>query len=235
MSEAERRVTGLVFMKLESERVPRKNLREVGGRPLFEWIFEALTRAERIGEIILNTDSEILADAVANRFDVRIHMRPPHLLTIQTDEANQIIGYDVDESDAPIYLQTHSTNPLLRPETIDLAVDTFLDEALAAGHDSLFTVTSHQKRFFFSDGRAVNHDPKRLIKTQELPPLYEENSCIYLFTRDAFYANQRRRIGAHPRLLPISAREAIDIDTEEDLRLADQLLRAAHASEERHV
>lgn len=230
MSDPQPQVTGLVFMKLESERVHRKNLREVGGKPLFHWIFEILTASSRVKDVILNTDSRLIADEVSRNFPVRIHMRPDHLLTIQSDEANQIVGWDMEQVQDDYFLQTHSTNPLLTLHTLERAVDTYFGQALPGGHDSLFSVTPHQKRFYTPDGKPVNHDPARLQKTQELDPLLEENSCIYLFSRAAFFDNDRNRIGRNPYLFPMAAEEAMDIDTEDDLQLADRILRATRSS-----
>lgn len=221
-----RPVTGLIFMKIKSERVPWKNLRPIGGKPLFYWIFDVLGRSRYVDRVILNTDSELIADEVAARFDVEIHMRPDHLLEIQSDEANQIIEYDLSLDSGRFYLQTHSTNPLLRVETLDRAVEVFFEEALPSGYDSLFSVTSHRKRFYFGDGTAVNHDPGELRKTQKLEPLLEENSCIYLFSRESFEANDANRIGERPSLMEIPEGEALDIDTEEDFAMADKLLTA---------
>ncbi len=219
-------VTALLFMKLESERVPRKNMRLVGGEPLYHWIFSALTNSRYVQRVVLNTDSELIAEEVAARFDVVVHMRPQYLLRITNDEANQIMWHDMQMLDGEYFLQTHSTNPLLTSATLDAAVETFFTVALPAGHDSLLSVTTHQKRFFFPDGRPVNHDPRRLRKTQELDPLLEENSCVYVFSRRSFVANGNNRIGRKPFLHAIPAIEALDIDTEDDMELADRLLTA---------
>ena len=86
--------------------------------------------------------------------------------------------------ESEFYLQTHSTNPLLTGETLQRAIRTFFDSY--PSHDSLFGVTRVQTRFWDTHGRAVNHDPDTLLRTQDLPPLFEENSCIYIFRgRDA--------------------------------------------------
>ena len=129
-------VTALVFMKLESERVSRKNLRQVAGEPLFYWIFDTLSRAGSVERIVLNTDSELIADEVAARFNVVVHMRPDYLLGITGDEANQIMAYDLSLDPSEFFLQTHSTNPLLSAATLDRAVEVFFQEALSAfeGH-----------------------------------------------------------------------------------------------------
>jgi CMP-N-acetylneuraminic acid synthetase len=95
---------------------------------------------------------------------------------------------------------------------------------LAAGdaHDSLFSVTPLQTRLYWPDGRAINHDPEILLRTQDLPPVYEENSCLYLFTREVL-ASGGTRIGRRPILFEMDPEEATDIDVEHDFRMAEVL------------
>ncbi len=215
------KITALLFMKGYSERVPGKNLREFYGKPLLYWILESLEKSEFISSTIINTDSEEIANTALKYFDVKIHMRPDYLLTITSNEANQIMEYDINNSDADYYLQTHSTNPLLKKETIDLSINKFLGQKT---HDSLMSVTALQSRFYWPDGQGINHDPKKLIKTQELSPIYEENSCIYMFSREMFM-DKKNRIGDNPLLFPIDPIEAVDIDEESDFLIAESIKR----------
>ena len=64
-------------------------------------------------------------------------------------------------------------------------------------------------------GRALNHDPRVLLRTQDLEPVYEENSCLYLFDADTLLRTGNR-IGERPLLFPIDPHEALDIDDEYD-------------------
>jgi len=128
---------------------------------------------------------------------------------------------DVEAVPAELYLQTHSTNPLLRPQTISAAVRQFRDDA---DHDSLFSVTPMHVRLWSIQGEPINHDPENLLRTQDLPPLYQENSCLYLFRRDVFL-ERRNRIGRRPRLFVIGREEAWDVDEEIDLDVVGALLR----------
>jgi CMP-N-acetylneuraminic acid synthetase len=134
---------------------------------------------------------------------------------------NDILAHDTSAIDADYYLQTHTTNPLLRPETIDRAVHEFLDKR--SSHDSLFSVTRWQTRLYDARGRAINHDPAALIQTQDLPPVFEENSCLYVFTR-ADLLSRHHRIGERPLMFEISGDEAWDIDDELDFAICDFLL-----------
>ncbi|MDK1029836.1 MAG: acylneuraminate cytidylyltransferase family protein, partial [Anaerolineae bacterium] len=119
------------------------------------------------------------------------------------------------------YLQTHSTNPLLRPKTISKAIERFL--AHYPEKDSLFSVTRWQTRLYDQHGVAINHDPTVLLQTQELPPVYEENSCLYLFTRKILL-ERHHRIGAHPILFEINSDESWDIDEGLDFEIAEFLI-----------
>ena len=93
-------------------------------------------------------------------------------------------------------------------------------------HDSLFTVTRHNARFYTGDGSPINHNPQEMLRTQDLPPILEENSNLYVFSRESFKWSGNRRIGLKPCLFEINRLEAMDIDEEEDFRLAELLCQA---------
>src|SRR5262249_26775598 len=127
---------------------------------------------------------------------------------------------DVRQIASDFYLQTHSTNPLLRPKTISRAIDTFLSNYPT--YDSLFTVTRLQTRLWDGLGRAVNHNPAVLLRTQDLPPIYEENSNLYIFTRQTL-EQRRNRLGERPFMFEVDRLEAADIDEELDFQVAEFL------------
>ena len=216
-------IAALLPMRHSSERVKGKNYRELAGRPLYHHIVGALLECPSVDRIVIDTDSPWIMDDAANAFpQVTVLERPEHL----RDGAipmNDVLLNDVDQVPADLYLQTHSTNPLLRAETIERAV-----AALAAarpGHDSLFGVTRLQTRLWTADGRPINHDPNVLLRTQDLPPVYEENSCIYLFDGDTL-RRRRNRLGERPLLFEIPAAEALDIDEEIDWQVVSALIGA---------
>jgi len=212
-------IKALLFMKHHSERVPGKNYRQFCGRPLFHWILDSLTECHYIDEIIINTDSELIANDAQEHFEVTIHKRPPHLLGDMV-VANQLIEYDISNSNGDFYLQTHSTNPLLTTDSIKKAIEAFFSQSK---YDSLFTVTPLYTRLYRADGIPINHDPQLLIRTQDLPVIYEENSCIYIFSRKMF-DNCKNRIGLNPMMFPIDRFEAVDIDEEFDFAVSELLM-----------
>jgi len=212
-----KKVVALVPMKKHSERIKEKNFRLLLGRPLFHYILITLDSTPIVDEIYINTDSDrISTEAVKISKKIRIIERPPELRG-DFVSMNKIIEYDLTQTEADIYLQTHATNPLLRSETIEKAIRVFLKQE---NKDSLFSVTRHQKRFYFKDGRSINHDPDNLIRTQDLEPIYEENSVLYIFTKESF-AKRKRRIGENPIMFETPLLESIDIDDEVSFRIAE--------------
>lgn len=209
-------------MRHHSQRVPGKNYRPLAGRPLFHHVLETLLRVPEIGAVAVDTDSEPVMDGVRRFFPgVQLIQRPDPL---RADDVpmNEILLYDTAQLEADLYLQTHSTNPLLKPETISRAIRSFV--SAYPDRDSLFSVTRLQTRLYFQDGRAINHNPRELIQTQDLPPVYEENSCLYIFTRDNLL-RWHHRIGERPMMFEIPAGEAWDIDEELDFTVCDLLLK----------
>jgi CMP-N-acetylneuraminic acid synthetase len=211
------KIIALVPMKHDSERVIGKNYRNFNGQPLFHWIIQTLANCPSISAIYINTDSETIKNTAPDMSPkVDIIDRPEHLRSGHTP-MNDILLYDVEQVDADYYLQTHSTNPLLRSETIEKAIKAFLSDD---SKDSLFGVTRWQTRFWSAEAIAVNHDPDHLARTQDLPPILEENSNIYIFEKEIL-KKKRNRIGYSPILFEIPKNEAWDIDEEIDFEIAE--------------
>jgi CMP-N-acetylneuraminic acid synthetase len=214
-------LAGLVPMRHHSQRVPGKNYRLLAGKPLYQHIVETLLAVPEISTVVVDTDSEPVMDGLRRDFPQVVILPRPEHLRADTIPMNEILLYDTAQVPAEFYLQTHSTNPLLRADTVSRAIQTFLADY--PKHDSLFSVTRLQTRLYDQHGRAINHDPNVLLQTQDLPPVYEENSCIYIFNR-ANLERRRNRLGDRPLLFEIDADEAWDIDEELDFAITDFLM-----------
>ena len=215
-------IVAFVPMRHSSERVLGKNYRSFAGKPLYHYIVESLINCPQITQVCIDTDSpKIIEDAQQHFPSVKILLRPEHLRDGATP-MNDVLLNSVSQVKADYYLQTHSTNPLLKSETISKAIDLFLN---SPEHDSLFGVTRLQTRLYDAEGNAMNHDPNILLRTQDLPPVYEENSNIYIFTKDTLQ-ERKNRIGNKPLMFEIDRDEAWDIDEEVDFRIAELLYQA---------
>jgi len=210
------KVVALLPMKANSERVKGKNFRNFCGKPLFRWILDALLEVEEIDLVVINTDARhILAENGLIESDrILIRDRKAEICG-DLVSMNLVLADDVANVDADTYLMTHTTNPLLSAETIRQALFAFQQSLDAGEADSLFTVDRIQTRFYREDGSPVNHDPDNLLRTQDLEPWFEENSNLYIFTRESF-SKTDARIGEHPRMFENNKFESIDIDTPQD-------------------
>jgi CMP-N-acetylneuraminic acid synthetase len=210
-------VTALVPIKKNSQRLPRKNFRDFNGRPLYHWILDTLESVPEIDRIVVNTDAEGVIETAPELFDVEISERPEWLQELNT--TRKIIEYEVRRLDADVFLHTYCTNPLLTAETISEAIQEFIasDE-----HDSLLPVTAHYKWFYDSEFEPINHDPHELDRTQDLTPLYEDNSALYMYTEKTI-EKTGHRIGENPLAFEVDEIEATDIDVRSDFELAECL------------
>lgn len=215
------RTVALLPMKAHSERIPGKNFKEFAGRPLFQWVLETLLGIPEIERIIINTDGrEVLESHGLEPNDrVLVRDRPTEICGDEVS-MNRIIENDMSAVPADTYVMTHTTNPLISEKTIRDAIQFFREGVQNGANDSVFTVSRLQSRFYDSDGKALNHDPDRLLRTQDLPPIFEENSNLYVFSKESFQSTNAR-IGKTPKMLETPFLESFDIDDADGWHLAE--------------
>lgn len=215
------KTAALAPMRHNSERVLGKNYRQFAGKPLYHWILETLVNCPAIDVVAVDTDSPVIMEGVAEAFPQVMRIPRPVDLVDGEIPMNKIIAHDMELIDADVFVQTHCTNPLLRSATVSRALAEFHNAG--ESRDSLFSVTPRQARFWTSEGKPANHDPRVLLRTQDLPPFYEENSNLYIFSRQSFL-ERGNRIGDKPIMFPIDMPESWDIDTEYDFSIGEMLM-----------
>ena len=176
---------------------------------------------------MIDTDSTTIKELVPKYFNdnmdrIIIYDRPDHLHGghVATNDLFVNVIQDLN-LDADYYFQTHTTNPLLKTLTVNNAIETFLTK-INDGYETLFSVKTHHTRFYNSNGEDMNHNRFKLIPTQELEPIYEENSCIYVFSKLTLM-RYKARIGKKAYLYKMNDSESTDIDWPEDFELAQLL------------
>lgn len=213
-------ITALLPMKGTSERVPGKNIRLFGGVPLFFHILNNLEKVKYIDKIIINTDSQKIKQLASSFSKIVFHDRPAEICGGHI-QMNKIINYDISHSNGKYFLQTHSTNPLLSAATIQKSIEIFFENN--SNFDSLFSVTRIQQRLYNKDLSPLNHNPAILQNTQDLDPIYVENSCLYIFSKESFERNGKNRLGLKPYAFEMTQQESYDIDTEDDFQIAEKI------------
>ncbi|WP_108802659.1 cytidylyltransferase domain-containing protein [Aquimarina sp. Aq107] len=216
------KIVALLPMKGNSERVPNKNLKDFCGEPLYTRVLDTLLESSFIDKVIINTDSSRIKNEVQKNYDdsVIVLDRPQEIIG-DLVSMNKVIENDISRIEADLYIQTHSTNPLLKTGTLDRAIQKMFD--IQNKYDSIFSVTRIQTRLYDQNVAPFNHDPKQLLRTQDLEPLYEENSNFYIFTKQSFVKSGGKRIGAKPFMFEIDKTEAVDIDEPQDFIIAESL------------
>jgi CMP-N-acetylneuraminic acid synthetase len=221
-----KKITAIVPMRHSSERVPGKNYRDFAGKPLYQRVVDTLLECPSISQVVIDTDSDTIKEQVEKEYSSSVILleRPLHLRDGGTP-MNDVLLNTCNTIESDFYLQTHSTNPLLSVNSIEKGIKTFLEYFPV--YDSLFGVTRLQVRLWDQLARAVNHNPAILLRTQDLPPIYAENSCIYLFTK-SILENKHNRVGDRPYMLDIPEIEAQDIDVEINFKVAEVLFKEVY-------
>ena len=213
-------IAALVPMRHSSERVPGKNYRDFAGKPLYFHVIESLLSCPSITIVVIDTDSPIVIEMTKQHFPtVKILERPEHLRD-GSIAMNDVLINIINQVSADFYLQTHSTNPLLSSVTIELGIQMFLSQYPM--YDTLFSVTKKNVRYWDVLARPINHNQNILLRTQDLPPVFEENSCMYLFSKEILL-RKHNRIGDRPYLFEMPEIEAQDIDVELNFKVAEFL------------
>ena len=112
-------------MRHHSQRVPGKNFRDLAGKPLFHYILETLKQCPEISQIAVNTDSDLIQQDIARNYPEIMVIDRPERLRADSIPMNEILMYDTTQVTADLYLQTHSTNPLLKAATVSKAIKEF--------------------------------------------------------------------------------------------------------------
>ena len=202
-------------IKLKNERLPGKNTLLLGGKPLIQYQLEALLKVDTISDrYVYCSDASIEAYLPSGI----TFLKRDAALDLPTSNFSQIFSSFMAAVDADIYVYDHATAPFVSADTIRECVS-----AVASGHyDSAFCASKIQD-FLWKDGAPLNFDATNLPRSQDLAPIYRETSGCYVFTKQVFQT-LHRRVGAHPFIKELSFKEAIDINTPDDFRLAEAIL-----------
>lgn len=214
------KIAVLIPIKDHSERIKQKNFRLIGKAPLHSIIIKKMMQIDQIDKIYINTDSSRIKKYYKNNPKVQIIDREKRVIG-DFISMNDIISSSLKHIKEDVIIQTHVTNPLLRKETIIDAIKKYFME-IEQGFDSLFSVNKYYKRFFDKNFKPINHDLNVLLRTQDLEPVFVENSCLYIFNEESFYKNNNR-IGDNPFFYEMDEYESIDIDWPNDLVIVKKI------------
>lgn len=204
-------------IKVNSERVPGKNFRELNGKKLYEYIVEHTLEADVFNDIYVDTNSEEIK-AYCDRMDCKVIERK-EALAQSTANGNDLLNYHFSlYPQYDYYFQLFATAPYLQTQSIRDCVAELTNSTI---YDSCFTAVRHQSFFWLNDS-PINYRPCILPRSQDMLPMVEETTGLYGISKQAL-EKYRCRIGARPYIYFVSKFEAVDINTEEDLRIAEYI------------
>ena len=202
-------------IKLNNERLPGKNTKDLGGKPLLQHQLLATQQTGLADEIYVYCSDEAVCPYLPEGITF---LKRPAELDLPTSNFTQIFTAFSNAVPADIYVYVHATAPFITPETITECI-----QAVQSGeHDSAFCATKIQD-FLWKDGEPLNFDAANVPRSQDLAPIYRETSGVYVFTRRVF-ETCHRRIGKNPYIKEVSFKEAVDINNSEDFRLAEAMV-----------
>lgn len=204
-------------IKSNSERVPGKNFRLLNGKKLYEYVCEHAQEAGVFDDIYVDTNSSEIME-YAGRRGLQVIERKEELARNTANGNDLLLHHFSCFPDYDYYFQLFATAPYLRPESIRRC---FIQLVSSGEYDSCFTATEH-RGFFWLNGIPVNYRPEILPRSQDMVPVVEESTGLYGITAAAL-VRYRCRVGRKPYVCPVSKFEAVDINTEEDLKIAEYM------------
>lgn len=214
----DKKVVAMIPIKLNSERVKDKNIRTFfDGKPLVSFIAVALAGSKYIDEAYVYCSNRKIEGYIPKA--VSFLERPAYLDGNECN-CNDIIREFMKVIDSDIYVVSHATAPFTTSESIDQCIEAVGNDA---EFDSSFLVKKVQT-FLWGEGKALNFDPQHFPRTQDLEPIYTETSGAHVFTKEVFYTYDRR-VGVHPYFVEVGEIESLDIDTEEEMLIAQAVYR----------
>lgn len=204
-------------IKAYSERVKEKNLRLLNGKRLFEYICDNVKQADVFNNIYIDTNSSDIAD-YANNMGFSVIERKPEL-ALNTANGNDLLVYHfLKFPEYDFYFQLFATAPYLQPKSIRACFEKLTE---STEYDSCFTATENHS-FYWYAGNPVNYRPGILPRSQDMLPVMEETTGLYGINKYSL-DKYRCRIGKNPYIHVVNKFEAVDINTEEDLRIAEYI------------
>jgi pseudaminic acid cytidylyltransferase len=211
-----------------SKRIPRKNVRPFHGKPMIAWSISAALESHVFDEVIVSTDDEEIA-SFAEDYGASVPFRRPADLSNDFAPTMPVMSHAIrwweeHRGSVEIACCLQATAPFIRPSILREGLN-LLSESPA---DFVLSVT----RFAYPVQRSLKLNSEKMLdfvepenalkRSQDLEPRFHDAGQFFIGRAGAFFRYQAVLFG---KCLPIIVPEdeVVDIDTEEDWRLAEKL------------
>lgn len=210
-------IHAVIPVRAGSARVKNKNIKRFANSSLLEIKINQLKRIPSIKKITVNTDCEKMIK-IAKAMNVSYFKRQKKYADCKS-KINDVWKNIAKNTDGDIILYTNVTNPLVEDKSYLESIDIFLNNK----YDSVNSVTSI-KEFLWMNDKPLNYDPGNQPRSQDLPEVFHPNFAINIIRKEYMFEN-KTIIGKSFFPYAINKIESIDIDTEEDFKIAEILFR----------
>ena len=210
-------ILAVIPARAGSKGIPNKNIRIIGGHPLIYYSIKNAIKSEMITDVIISTDSpevRIIAEQMGAQCKWRDKKLCGDTVTLDSVIADAI----PTEKDYDYIVTMQPTSPTLEVETLDKAIKYAIDNGL----DTVISaINAPHLSWGEKDGKKIPNYEKRLNR-QYLPACYLETGAFVISKRNV--VTPETRIGSKVDVFEVSEREAVDVDTFEDLKSVASLL-----------
>lgn len=213
------KVIAFVHAKGTSERVPSKNLKHLGDKPLFYYAIQNALNANEVDEVVIDSDSDEILELGESFGAVKLK-RPDELATNLATGDDLAYWQASNRPDSEIVLQVIPTAPFLKPESIDSAIKLLRENNV----DSVAGVAK-ESFYLWENGKPAYYRNGKIPNSKDLPPLIYETTGLYINKTDAVLKNHKRLNPESCLPFFLSKIEAVDINTPEDFDFANLLMK----------
>lgn len=210
-----KKIVAIMPIKMNNERLPGKNTKLLGGKPLIEYQLQMLCEIDIIDEIYVYCSNPEIKKFLPDKVNF---LERSKKLDLPTANFSEIFTEFMREKNADVYIYAHATAPFVTKETTRECMDAVCNR----GYDSAFCAVKIQD-FLWMNNKPLNFEADKIPRSQDLEPIWRETSGVYVFEREMFQ-KFNRRVGKRPYIKCVSFRESIDINTLEDFKLAEAFL-----------
>lgn len=225
MTKRKDKAIAMIPARMGSTRLAMKNLALICDKPMIYYAIKAAKEAHIFDRIIINSENAVF-DKIARRYNVEFYQRPPRWAT-STAKSDSVVYDFIENNPCDIVAWVNPISPLQTGEEVRRAVEYFKKEKL----DSLITVKDEQVHCVFK-GKPVNFNIEEVFaQTQDLAPVQPFVYSVMIWQTGVFKKEFEKKGFAFfcgkTGYFPVSKLSAVIIKRQEDLVLADYLLRAA--------
>lgn len=217
-----KRILAVIPARGGSKGIPRKNIRLLGGKPLIAYSIQAACNSRYVDDVVLSSDDEEILET-AKLYGAKIIQRPDELATddVPLDPVihHALVSTEIEKGVSYDYvISMQPTSPLLKPKTLDRAIS----ELITHGSDTLIGVRDETHLYWTKKCDVFSPLYKDRLNRQNLDPIYRETG---FFISKKRFVTKGSRIGGEIYVYEIPYEESIDIDTNMDWLLVENLLK----------